>query len=295
MQSVGSVKNSFIMDESAFFNDKDIIPTDLPILNIAFSGDVDGGLISGLTLIAGESKSFKTLLSLYCLAAYFKKYPDSICLFYDSEFGVTPQYLKQFGIDPSRIIHIPIEHIEQLKFDIVKRLEQITRKDKVFIFLDSLGNLASKKEVEDATDEKSVADMTRAKSIKSLFRIVTPHLTMKDIPMVAVNHIYKEQGLFPKNIVSGGCIVKGTKIRTPIGLKNVEDFVPGDLVDTLEGYKKVTYTWNPETLENGTPECYQIEFEDGLIVECSDSHLFLVNNKWVKASDLNVNTEVTVI
>jgi hypothetical protein len=70
--------------------------------------------------------------------------------------------------------------------------------------IDSIGNLASRKEVQDALDEKSVADMTRAKQLKSLFRIVTPKLTGKDIPLIAINHTYKEIGLFPKNIVSGG-------------------------------------------------------------------------------------------
>jgi hypothetical protein len=46
--------------------------------------------------------------------------------------------------------------------------------------------------------------MTRAKQLKSLFRMCTPHLTIKDIPMVVVNHTYKEIGMFPKDIVSGG-------------------------------------------------------------------------------------------
>ena len=32
----------------------------------------------------------------------------------------------------------------------------------------------------------------------------TPYLTMKNIPMLAVNHTYKEIGLFPKDIVGGG-------------------------------------------------------------------------------------------
>ena len=53
-------------------------------------------------------------------------------------------------------------------------------------------------------NEKSVADMSRAKALKSLFRIITPKLTTKDIPCIAVNHTYKEIGLFPKNIISGG-------------------------------------------------------------------------------------------
>ena len=58
--------------------------------------------------------------------------------------------------------------------------------------------------MDDALDGKSVADMTRAKQMKSLFRMVTPHLTIKDIPMVVVNHTYQEIGMFPKAVVSGG-------------------------------------------------------------------------------------------
>jgi len=134
-------------------------------------------------------------------------YKDSVCLFYDCEFGTTPQYLKSMGIDPDRIIHIPIEHVEQLKFDVVKRLESIDRGDKVFILVDSLGNLASKKEVEDAENEKSVADMSRAKAIRSLLRIITPHLSQKDIPCFVINHIYLEQGMFPKTVIPGGAAV----------------------------------------------------------------------------------------
>ena len=46
--------------------------------------------------------------------------------------------------------------------------------------------------------------MTRAKSLKSLFRIVTPHLTTKNIPCLAINHIYMTQEMYSKPIVSGG-------------------------------------------------------------------------------------------
>lgn len=204
MLKAGSIKAASVLSESAFFNKKDLITTDLPILNIAFSGELDGGLVPGLTILAGASKSFKTLLSLYCLKAYLNKYPDAVCLFYDSEFGVTPEYLKTYGIDSSRVIHIPLEHVEQLKFDIVKRLEEIKRGDKVFVLVDSIGNLASKKEVEDAADEKAVADMSRARAIKSLFRIITPHLTQKDIPCIVINHVYQTMELYSKTVVSGG-------------------------------------------------------------------------------------------
>lgn len=204
MLKSGNIKSASVLSKSSFFNTKEVIPTDLPILNIAFSGSLDGGLLPGLTVVAGASKSFKTMLSLYCMKAHLEKYKDGVAILYDSEFGITPDYIESFNIDINRVIHIPIENVEQLKFDIVQRLGEIDKKDKVFIMIDSIGNLASKKEVEDAENEKSVADMSRAKSLKSLFRIITPHLTIKNIPCLAINHIYQEIGMFPKNIVSGG-------------------------------------------------------------------------------------------
>lgn len=204
MKKTGSIKSISVLSESTFFNEKDSIPTDIPIINIALSCDLDKGLTSGLTFIAGPSRNFKSLLGLVLVKAYMNKYKDSICLFYDSEFGITPNYIESNGIDTNRVLHIPIEHLEQLKFDISKRLENISRGDKVIIFVDSVGNLASKKEVDDALEEKSVADMSRAKVMKSLWRIVTPHLTTKDIPCIAINHTYKEMSLYPKDIMSGG-------------------------------------------------------------------------------------------
>jgi len=204
MLKAGTVKGSSVLADSSFFKEKDPIRTDLPILNIAFCGSLDGGLLPGLTVLAGQSKSFKTLLGLYCMKAYLDKYDDGIAILYDSEYGATPDYLESYNIDTSRVLHVPIEDVEQLKFDMTKRLDELEKGDRVFILIDSIGNIASKKEVEDAMNEKSVADMSRAKQLKSLFRIVTPRLTTKDIPCVAINHIYQEIGLFPKNIVSGG-------------------------------------------------------------------------------------------
>ena len=192
------------LNDSKIFGKSDMIQTSVPVLNLAFSGEFDGGFIPGFTMIAGPSKHFKTGFSLVMAKAYLDKYDDAVILFYDTEFGSPEEYFETFDIDFDRVIHTPITNIEELKFDIMSQLEQIDRSDHVFILIDSIGNIASKKEVEDAMNEKSVADMSRAKQLKSLFRMVTPHLKLKDIPLVAINHTYKEQSLFPKDIVSGG-------------------------------------------------------------------------------------------
>ena len=193
-----------VLSESSLFGEKEFINTGVPMINVALSGDLEGGLTSGLTVLAGPSKHFKTSFALLMASAYLQAKPNAIMLFYDSEFGSPQAYFTQFGIDTDRVLHTPIANVEELKFDIVAQLEAIEKTDDVIIVVDSIGNLASKKELEDALDGKSVADMTRAKVLKGLFRMVTPFLNTRNIPMVCVNHTYKEIGLFPKDIMSGG-------------------------------------------------------------------------------------------
>src|SRR6056300_762448 len=198
------VLGTAVLEDSEFFQEKEITRIDVPMMNVALSGKLDGGLASGLTVLAGPSKHFKTSFALKMASAFLNSDPDAIMLFYDSEFGSPQSYFTNFGIDTSRVLHTPITNVEELKFDLINQLEAIDPDDKVIIVIDSIGNLASKKELEDAINEKSVADMSRAKALKGLFRMSTPYLTMRNIPLLAINHTYKEIGLFPKDIVGGG-------------------------------------------------------------------------------------------
>ena len=199
-----TIKDSAILSKSKLFNEKDVIPTEVYAINIALSGKLDGGLTPGHTMWAGPSKHFKTAFSLLMAKSYMEKYDDAVLLFYDSEFGTPISYFDSFSIDTDRVVHSPITDIEQLKFDIMTQLQGVERGDHLIIVIDSIGNAASKKEVDDALDGKSAADMTRAKQLKSLFRMITPHLTLKDIPLITINHTYMEIGMFPKAIVGGG-------------------------------------------------------------------------------------------
>jgi hypothetical protein len=199
-----TIKETSILTDSTIYQKKEKVPTFIPALNIALSGSLNGGLSSGLLMIAGPSKHFKSLMMLCCAKSYLDYYPDAVFVFYDNEFGTPNHYFTSIGIDTDRVIHKPLTDIEVMKQDVAPLLHDISRGDRVFIGVDSLGNLASKKEVDDALDGKTVADMTRAKQNKSLFRIITPHLSLKDIPLVCVNHTYKTQEMYSKDVVSGG-------------------------------------------------------------------------------------------
>jgi hypothetical protein len=248
-----------ILSESMVFNDRELISTPVPMINVALSGSLDGGLLAGHLMIAGPSKHFKTAFGLLMASSFLTKHEDGVVLFYDSEFGSNQNYFKNFNVDPENIVHCPVTNVEELKTDIINQLKNVTRDDNLMIFIDSIGNLASLKEVQDAEEGKSVADMTRAKQLKSVFRMVTPHLTLKNIPMVTVNHTYKEISMFPKDIVSGG---------TGSYYSANDIWIVGRRQDTegkeLQGYEFIINIEKSRLVKEKSKIPISVSFEDGI-------------------------------
>lgn len=196
---VGSVLSS------SDFADKPVVcSTPVPMVNVMLSGSLDGGLKAGLTQLVGDSRTFKSNFCLLLVKSYLDTYPEAVCIFLDNEFGAA-QYIEPMGIDPDRVIHIPVTDIEDLKQRTVSLLEDIAVGDKVIFFLDSLSQIASLKETADAINGKIVADMTRAKMINSYMRIITPRFTMKNIPFVFINNYYDDTSSpYAEPIIKGG-------------------------------------------------------------------------------------------
>lgn len=265
-----TIKETALLSESDFINKVDETSTSIPAINIALSGTIDGGLRSGILTIAGPSRHFKTMYSLYMASAYLKKHPDSVLLFLDSEFGSPIEYFESVGIDPTRVVHTPVKNLEELKFELMQQLEAIERGDKLFILIDSIGNLASKREVANAIDGKSVEDMSRAKFLKGLYRIITPYLRLKDIPLVQIGHIYM-------------CGTSHMKVKTPKGDVNLSEFSIGDEVYTTNGIENVQNIFTYEDVPVSI-----VELEDGTKLEFTDFHRFMVNGEWKQVCELEV-------
>lgn len=273
-----TIKEAAVLSESKFFNAKDVIQIDVPALNIAYSGSLDGGLVPGLTQWAAGSRHFKSMFSLISAKAYLDKYDDAVLLFYDSEFGTPKSYFQSLGIDMTRVLHTPLINIEQMKFDVMGQLTELERGDHVVIIIDSIGNISSLKEMQDALDQKSVADMSRAKQLKSFFRMVTPHLSMKDIPMIVVNHVYQTQ-----------CLDGDTKIKTKNGNMKISEIKVGDEVFSLNGLQKVLNVYTPLELDGKDKDFYEMEFDDGSIVRCTHDHKFLMKDgEWKEANEIKL-------
>lgn len=269
IKSLGKLEGTSVLSESTFLSSEST-KTLLPILNIALSAEIDGGFVPGIITIAGPSKHFKSSLSLFMVASFLRKHEDAICIFYDSEFGTPSTYFASAGIDPNRVLHIPIMNIEELKFDILPKLENLTRKDKVIILIDSVGNLASKKEVEDTLNEKSVADMTRAKQLKSFYRIITPYMQKLGITTIAIAHTYKSMDMYPKDIVSGGTggIYSSNSIFIISRAKDADN-------DGLNGYKFTIKIEKSRFVKEESKLSFNVDFNKGI-------------NKWSGLLDLAI-------
>ena len=159
-----TIRETDILTDSKFFSNKDLIQTSVPAVNVALSGKLDGGLTPGLTVFAGPSKHFKTAFAMLLAKSFLDKYDDGVVLFYDSEFGAPQSYFETFDIDTKRVVHSPISDIEQLKHDVMQQLNNFERDDHVMIIVDSVGNLASKKEVEDCLLYTSPSPRDRTRS-----------------------------------------------------------------------------------------------------------------------------------
>lgn len=290
-----TIKASNVLEDSTFFDEYDDTPTAVPILNIALSGKLDGGLRRGMTGIAGESRHFKSLFGLIKVKAYMDKHEDSVCLFYDSEFGAGKKYFESVGIDPNRVMHTPIEDIDQLMHDVMVQLEEIKRGDKVIIFVDSIGSLGSKKEATDAISGNEAADMTRAKRLKSMSRLLPVRLVMRDIPMVCIHHTYQEQKMYGKTIVSGGQgIMLSSEVMFIIGRSQEKDGTE------VTGYNFNITVEKSRWVKEKSKVSVQVKFEGGIniysgILELAleSKHVTKPKNGWYQRTDPSTGEVLT--
>ncbi len=121
------LKNSNLatmLEDSDIFKGTDFTPTQIPILDIALSGEIGKGLTRGLTIFAGPSKHFKSLMGLILVRRYMEEHLDATCLFYDSEWGTTEDYFKGTGIDTKRVIHVGVATLEELRGEVATALKE---------------------------------------------------------------------------------------------------------------------------------------------------------------------------
>lgn len=233
-----TILNPEILKNSKYFTDEKFITTNVPLLNLALSGRLNGGLPKGIVQIAAPPKHFKTNFMIEIIKGFQKENEgkDYLVILYDSELGSTPDYFEKAGINTERIDHRPIRSVEELKADSANLLNDINEGDNVLICVDSIGMLRSDKEAKDAMDNDIKADMTRAKELKSFFRIVTGEAAIKQIPIVIVNHSYQTMDKFSKEVAAGG---RGAQYsaHTLLFISKAQEKEKEDGKDVLAGFQ----------------------------------------------------------
>ena len=203
-------KNDYAQLVSETSNDQGFIGTGSYILNAQLSGSIYGGIPNNrVTAIAGEQATGKTFYAIGIASTFLNDHPDGAVFYFDSEAAATPDLFRDRGLDPARVWHFPIDTIEEFRTQMIRILDNLLKtpeKDRkpLLVILDSLGMLASQKELDDALSDKQVRDMTKSQMIKSVFRIITSKLGKLKIPMIVTNHTYKTMNPYGDPTDMGG-------------------------------------------------------------------------------------------
>ena len=183
--------------------------------NALLSGSLHGGLPQNkITAIAGESATGKTFFLMGIIKHFLDANPEGGVMLFESESAITKQMVVDRGIDPKRMVILPVTTVQEFRTQSLKVLDAYLQQSSdirrpLFLALDSLGMLSTTKEVEDTADGKETRDMTRAQVLKAAFRVLTLKLGKAKVPMVVTNHTYDVVGsMFPTKEVGGGSGLK---------------------------------------------------------------------------------------
>ena len=212
---VKDIENDYATLTKDMDDDFDFIDTGSHIFNGLLSGSIFGGLRDNkITCLAGESATGKTFFLMGIVKNFLDKNPDAGVLYFESESAITKNMIVERGIDPSRMVIVPVVTVQEFRTQSLKALDSYLAQDEsdkkpLFLCLDSLGMLSTTKEVEDTAEGKETRDMTRAQVLKAAFRVLTLKLGRAKVPMVITNHTYDSMGsMFPTKEMGGGSGLK---------------------------------------------------------------------------------------
>jgi RecA/RadA recombinase len=294
---IENISKKDIISVEDFEKEKTFISTGIHALDALLSKSIlKGGIPNNkITIIAGPKQTGKSFISLN-IARNAQKMGYNI-VWIDTEYSIEKADFDMYGIDTTdsnKFILIRTNIVEKIKMFMMTILDALQKlKDtgvdvsKTIFFIDSIGMLSSEKEKEDTLKLAMKQDMTRAKQIKSLVRLITNDLGYLNIPLVCTNHVYL-------------CLAGGHKVIKADGnTELIEKLIAGDYVKTLDGDKKVL-----NTVKYSKSPIIQITLENGEKIKCTHQHKFLVKKEWVadennecwkKAEDLTENDIILAV
>lgn len=278
-----TIKDTELASESDYFNDEETVQTPIPVFNLFLSGEFDRGYGGFHYAITGASASLKSIIGLILMKSYLSKYDDAIAILYDSEKGISKDYLEAFKIPTDRLLIKRFQTLEILRNDLIAQLEAIDKGQHVFILIDSVSNSGSKKEMEDTLTDKTTQDLTRSRIIKSIFRLATGYITSKNIPLVSINHLYSTMDQYKPNEMSGGSGIKYTaQVTLEITKLSPAKGEEEDSKDYRITIRKSRFVQEGANFRLNIPKKGSIKKLSGLF-ELAEEHGYIVNSgAWFK-------------
>jgi len=198
-----------LMSEETLSNTTDWLDTGSFALNGVMCSDIMKGIPNNKIVgLAGPESCGKTYLVLsIAKEAVSKGYQ---VVYFDSENSTEKEMLVKRDMDPSKFAYLPVDTIQNFRNQLIKVVNKYNEtpeeeRTKILLILDSLGNLSTTKEVEDAESGSEKKDMTRPGQIRSVFRTISLKLAKAKIPMLVTNHVYDAIGNYiPTKEMGGG-------------------------------------------------------------------------------------------
>ena len=160
------------------------------LFNALLSGSIHGGLPSNkITALAGESATGKTYFALGMVKNFLDSNPDAGVLYFESESAIPKELIVNRGIDPKRMVILPVVTIQEFRTQAIKildaYLEENEQKPMMFV-LDSLGNLSTTKELQDTAAGAETRDyQTQGFTLANLPIVIRCYIKQED----ALNHL----------------------------------------------------------------------------------------------------------
>lgn len=281
MLSASKSDTAGFFDEGDYGKIRDYIDTGNVLMNCMLSADPDKGFPSGKIIqFAGPESVGKTFICLETVKAAQRA--GYFIVYYDSEMANDAEGIIARGLDPASFLYVPVATVEELTTSLINILDEADPKEKLMVVVDSLGNLSTRKELQDSTDGSEKRDMTRAQKLRALFRTCTIKAGIKNVPFAAVNHVY----------AAVGCVPAGTEVILSNGFIDViENIKVGDTVKTLLGDRKVL-----ETYEYDAMETFTVTLEDGSEITATPNHKFLTEDfEWKCMEDLEEGDSIVAL
>ena len=136
IKTTGNEYASLVSDGVEAGDVDSFIDTGSYIFNALLSGSIYGGLPSNkITAIAGESATGKTFFLMGMVKSFLDDNPDAGVLYFESESAITQQMVIDRGIDPQRMVIIPVTTVQEFRTQAIKVLDSYLAKMKLIVNL----------------------------------------------------------------------------------------------------------------------------------------------------------------